>query len=331
MADMISEATTGKNLSKIENVIIVGSGPAGWTAAIYLGRANLSPVVISGEFGEDRALYPGGQLMTTSEVENYPGFPNGGVSGPDLISSLMKQAEEFGTRILNEVVTKIEKIGKIFEVYVGDKKYETKSIVLATGARAKYLNIPGEYEYLNKGVSACATCDGALPRFRNKPIVVVGGGDSAAEEALFLSRFASKVYLVHRRDTMRASSIMVERLMKNDKIEFVWNTVAMNLLGDDKGLTGVVLKNITNGELSSLDCSGFFVAIGHSPNSELVKDLAVLDADGYVLTIEKSTRTKTPGFFACGDVQDRIYRQAITAAGSGCAAAIDCTRYLEMV
>jgi thioredoxin reductase (NADPH) len=314
---------------KIEEVIVIGSGPAGWTAAIYLGRANLSPLVISGEWGEKREFYPGGQLMTTTEVENYPGFPGGGISGPDLMTEFQKQAEEFGAREVNAVVTSIKKNGDLFEVVTEDTTYVAKSVILATGARAKYLNIPGEEEYLNRGVSACATCDGALPRFRNKDIVVIGGGDTAAEEALFLARFASKVYVVHRRDTLRASAVMSERLQKHPKIEMVWNTVATDLVGDETGLTGVNLKNIETNESRTLNCGGFFVAIGHHPNSEIVEELVELDEAGYIITEGKTSKTQIDGLFACGDVQDSIYRQAVTAAGSGCSAAIDCTRYLE--
>jgi thioredoxin reductase (NADPH) len=314
---------------KVENVIIIGSGPAGWTAAIYLGRANLSPLVIAGEYGDDREFYPGGQLMTTTEVENYPGFPNGGISGPDMMDKFQKQAEEFGARELSDVVTNIKKVGDLFKVETSDNTYMSKSVILATGARAKYLDIPGETEYLNRGVSACATCDGALPRFRNKPIVVVGGGDTAAEEALFLARFASKVYLVHRRDELRASKVMVKRVLEHEKIEMVWNTVATGLIGDDTGLTGVDLLNRDTGYVKTLECSGFFVAIGHHPNSDIVKGLVDLDEVGYIITEGKTTKTGVDGLFACGDVQDSIYRQAVTAAGSGCSAAIDCTRYME--
>jgi thioredoxin reductase (NADPH) len=314
---------------KIEEVIVIGSGPAGWTAAIYLGRATMSPLVISGEWGDQREFYPGGQLMTTTEVENYPGFPGGGISGPDMMEKFQKQAEEFGAREVNGVVTSIKQNGDLFEVVTDDKTYVTKSVILATGARAKYLNIPGETEYLNRGVSACATCDGALPRFRNRDIVVVGGGDTAAEEALFLARFASKVYLIHRRNKLRASKIMTERIIHHPKIEVVWNTVTTDLVGDETGLTGVNLRNVETDESRTLHCRGFFVAIGHHPNSEIVERLAVLDESNYVLTEGKTTKTGVPGLFACGDVQDSIYRQAVTAAGSGCAAAIDCTRYLE--
>lgn len=314
----------------IEEVIIIGSGPAGWTAAIYLGRANLSPLMISGEWGEDRTMYPGGQLMTTTEVENYPGFPDGGISGPNMMMKFQQQAEEFGTREVNGVVSALRHNDNLFELTLSNgESYTSRSVILATGASAKYLNIPGEQEYMNRGVSACATCDGALPRFRNKPIVVVGGGDTACEEATFLSRFASRVFLIHRRDELRASKVMANRVLSNEKIEMVWDTVAMDLVGDETGLTGVNIKNVKTGDISTIDCAGFFVAIGHHPNSDIVRDMVETDEAGYINTIGKSSKTGIDGLFACGDVQDSIYRQAVTAAGSGCMAAIDCTRYLE--
>lgn len=313
------------------SVVVIGSGPAGWTAALYLARAGLNPIVFEGELDGNKML-PGGQLMTTTEVENYPGFPKGGISGPDMMILFQQQAEEFGAKAVGETILSLEKEKDLFILKSRQQTYSAQTVILATGATAKYLGLPAEEQFMNRGVSACATCDGALPRFRNKPIVVVGGGDTAAEEALFLARFGSMVYLIHRRDQLRASPIMAQRVIDHQKIQIIWDTVVEDLIGDDQnGVTGVALKNIKNSEKSTLDCVGFFVAIGHQPNSSLVKNLVDLDSTGYVLTEGKTTYTKCPGLFACGDVQDSIYRQAVTAAGSGCSAAIDCTRYLEEI
>jgi len=311
------------------SVVVIGSGPAGWTAALYLARAGLEPLVFEGELDGNKML-PGGQLMTTTEVENYPGFPNGGISGPDMMILFQRQAEEFGAKPVSETILSLDRSEDGFTLKSRQATYQAKTVILATGATAKYLGLPAEEQFMNRGVSACATCDGALPRFRKKPIVVVGGGDTAAEEALFLARFGSIVYLIHRRDQLRASPIMAQRVIDHEKIQIVWDTVVDNLIGDDQnGVTGVALKNVKTEEKSIIDCVGFFVAIGHQPNSSLVKDLVDLDPTGYVVTEGKTTHTKCPGLFACGDVQDSIYRQAVTAAGSGCSAAIDCTRYLE--
>ena len=311
----------------MENVIIVGSGPAGYTAALYTSRADLNPLCLEGELSKD--ILPGGQLMTTTEVENYPGYPDG-VSGPEMMEQFKKQAGKFGTRFEYKTITKVDFSKRPFTLWAGDEVYQAKSVIIATGASAKYLGLPSEEKFLNNGVSACATCDGALPRFRNKPIVVVGGGDTAMEEALFLTKFASVVHLVHRRDEFRASKIMADRAKAHPKIQIHWNTVVDEVLGEDKGgVTGVRLKNIKTNEISEKACTGYFAAIGHKPNSDPFKEWMDLDENGYILTKPGSTYTKVEGVFACGDVQDHVYRQAITAAGSGCMAAIDCTRWLE--
>lgn len=303
----------------IENVIIIGSGPAGLTSAIYTSRANLQPLMIEGEEA-------GGQLMTTTEVENFPGFEHG-ITGPDLIEVMRKQAERFGTRFITRNVTKVDFSQRPFKVWVGDKLLLAKSIIISTGASAKYLGLPSEKQYSNRGVSACATCDGAF--FRNQEIGVVGGGDTAMEEAQFLTRFASKVYLIHRRDHFRASKIMTERAMKNPKIEVLWNTEVDEVLGDGKSMTGAKLRNILNGTVKELPITGLFLAIGHKPNTELFKGMLDMNETGYLITQPNTTYTNIPGVFAAGDVQDHVYRQAITAAGTGCMAAIDTERWLE--
>lgn len=319
-------------MSKVHKVAVIGSGPAGWTAALYLARANLEPLIFEGELSED--MLPGGQLMTTTEIENYPGFPDGGISGSGLIELFQRQAEEFGAKTVSETVIQIEELPICnFMLTTTDKRrIEVHSVVFATGATAKYLGLESEKLYLNRGVSACATCDGALPRFRNQPIVVVGGGDTAAEEAMFLARFGSQVYVVHRRDKLRASPIMAKRLQEHAKVKMVWDTVVEEVLGNDvDGVTGVRIRNVKTDETSELECSGFFAAIGHKPNSDLLQHFNEIEMDenGYVVTEPNSTCVGKEGLFVCGDVQDHKYRQAITAAGSGCMAAIDCTRWLE--
>jgi len=302
----------------VENVIVIGSGPAGLTAAIYLSRANLNPLVIEG-YGA------GGQLMLTTEVENFPGFPEG-IMGPDLMMNFRKQAEKFGTRFLTEDVTKVDLSKKPFKVEVDEKVFYSKSIVISTGASAKLLGLPSEKRLMGHGVSTCATCDGAF--FKNKTVCVVGGGDSAIEEANFLTRFANKVYVIHRRDKLRASKIMQDRAFKNPKIEFLLNSVIEDIVGEKK-VSSIKLKNLLTNEITEMPIDGVFIAIGHNPNTSLFRGQLELDEQGYILTKDKSTKTSVEGVFACGDVQDSTYRQAITAAGSGCMAAIDTERYLE--
>ena len=302
----------------IHDVIIVGSGPAGYTAAIYSARAELKPLVFEGsQFG--------GALMTTTDVENFPGFAEG-MMGPDLMMQMREQAERFGADLRMEDVTALELTGDIKTVRVGDEEYKARAVILAMGAAARYLGIPGEQEYLGRGVSSCATCDGFF--FRDKPIVVVGGGDSAMEEATFLTKFGSSVTIVHRREEFRASKIMLERARENEKITFVLNTAVDEVVAGENGsVEKLKLRNTETGETSELETSAMFVAIGHDPRSELVRDQVEVDSDGYVLT-GQTTAASLPGVFACGDLVDHRYRQAITAAGSGCAASIDAERWL---
>jgi thioredoxin reductase (NADPH) len=305
----------------MENVVIIGSGCAGWTAALYTARANLNPVVVTG-------ATPGGLLTTTSIVENFPGFPEG-VDGTELMVKMQQQAERFGTRVQFGATVEAVDLGKRpFVVTIDGEKVETKTIIIATGAGHKHLDVPGEALLEKKGVTYCATCDGALPAFRNQPLVVVGGGDSACEEAMYLTRFGSVVYLIHRRDTLRASKIMAERTLANPKIKPVWDSVVTKVLDvkQDK-VTGVRLKNTKTGQESALDCAGVFVAIGHVPNTQLFKGVIDLDENGYVIP-RRGSETNVPGVFVAGDCSDHVYRQAITAAGMGCAAAIDAERYL---
>lgn len=304
---------------KIENLIIIGSGPAGLTSAIYSARARLEPLMIEGEEA-------GGQLMITTEVENYPGFEHG-ITGPDLIAVIRKQAERFGTRFITRNVTKVDFSQRPFKVWVGEKLYLSKSIIVSTGASAQYLGLPSEKQYLSRGVSACATCDGAF--FRDMVVGVVGGGDTAMEEAQFLTRFAKKVYVIHRRDHFRASKIMAERTVQHPKIEVLWNSEVSEVLGDGKNVTGVKVKNTQEGSTKDLTMQGLFIAIGHKPNTSLFKGLLDMNETGYLVTKANSTYTNIEGVFAAGDVQDHVYRQAITAAGTGCMAAIDCERWLE--
>ena len=302
----------------MQNVAIIGSGPAGLTAAIYTARANLKPLLIQG-------AHAGGQLTLTTEVENYPGFHHA-IMGPDLIKEMRAQAERFGTEFISGDVTSVDVIGQPLRLTIeGEHSIDTKTLIIATGASAIWLGIPGESTLMGHGVSSCATCDGFF--FRGQELVVVGGGDTALEEANFLSRFASKVSVVHRRDKLRASKIMQDRAFKNEKISFIWNSVVESILGADV-VTGVRLRNIVTGHVSELKCAGVFVAIGHSPNTRLFKGQIDMDERGYILT-KHGTGTNRPGVFAAGDVQDTHYRQAITAAGSGCMAAMDAERYLE--
>ena len=308
----------------VHNVIIVGSGPAGYTAAIYLARAGLKPVVVAG------ALTPGGQLINTTEVENYPGFPDG-VMGPDLMESMQRQAERFGAEIVFDDVESADLQGELKSVHLsGGQDLQTRTGIVATGSNYRHLNVPGELEYSGKGVSYCAPCDGFF--FRGKPIVVVGGGDSAMEEANFLARFGSSVTLIHRRDEFRASQIMVERTRENPKINLLMNTVVERINGDGKGVTSLDLRNTATNETSKIEANGVFVAIGHVPQTGFLGGQLDLDDHGYIRIDETSTgatRTSVPGVFAAGDCADAIYQQAIVAAGSGCRAALDVQSYLE--
>jgi thioredoxin reductase (NADPH) len=308
----------------VRDVIIIGSGPAGLTAAIYTARANLNPLVIEGE-PSSTGDQPGGQLMLTTEVENFPGFPEG-ILGPELMVRMRDQAERFGAEFLTAKVTAVDFTEQPYTVWVRDEKYQAKAVIVSTGARALMLGLEAENRLIGHGLSTCATCDGFF--FRGQEIAVVGGGDSALEEALFLTKFAEKVTVIHRRDQLRASKIMQERAFANPKIEFLWNHVVVDLVGDAK-LEGAVVRDVNTGAERTLAVSGLFVAIGHRPNTDLFKGVLDMDDNGYLLTKPGSTATNIEGVFACGDVQDHTYRQAITAAGTGCMAAIDAERWLE--
>jgi thioredoxin reductase (NADPH) len=308
-------------VDEIRNVIIIGSGPAGYTAAVYAARAKLHPLVIEG-------VQSGGALMTTTDVENFPGFPDG-ILGPDLMDNMRKQAERFGAELLTEDATRVDLAGDIKTVYVGDTAYRTRTVILATGSAWRPLGVPGEQELLGHGVSSCATCDGFF--FREQHIAVVGGGDSAMEEATFLTKFATTVTIIHRRDKFRASKIMAERALANPKIKVIWNTVVDEVVGTNGSVSGVRIRDVNTGESRTLDVTGLFIAIGHDPRNELFKDQVAVDENGYVLAEAPTTRTNLPGVFACGDVVDHTYRQAITAAGTGCAAAIDAERYVASI
>jgi thioredoxin reductase (NADPH) len=305
-------------VDELRNVIIVGSGPAGYTAAVYAARAKLNPLVIEG-------VQSGGALMTTTDVENFPGFPDG-ILGPDLMDNLRKQAERFGAELLTEDVTRVELAGDVKTVYVGDTAHRARAVILATGSAWRPLGVPGEQELLGHGVSSCATCDGFF--FREHHIAVVGGGDSAMEEATFLTKFAASVTIIHRREEFRASKIMVDRALTNPKIKVEWNTVVDEILGTEGSVSGVRVHDVETGGSRTLDVTGVFIAIGHDPRNELFQDQIAVDENGYVRTEAPSTYTNLPGVFAAGDVVDHTYRQAITAAGTGCAAAIDAERYL---
>ncbi|MBI4472160.1 MAG: thioredoxin-disulfide reductase [Acidobacteria bacterium] len=304
----------------MRNMVIIGSGPAGLTAAIYAARANLQPLLIEGK-------EPGGQLTLTTLVENYPGFVDG-VMGPQLMEDMRKQARRFGAEVVNGLVHAVKLKERPFKVYYGDQEVAAKTVAISTGSSAKLIGIESELQLMGHGVSTCATCDGFF--FRGKEIAVVGGGDSAIEEATFLTKFATKVSVIHRRETLRASKIMQDRAFSNPKIQFVWDTAVDEVLGSrDTGVTGLKLKNIKTQQISQLRVDGLFVAIGHNPNTEIFKGQIDLDDRGYIKTQPDSTRTNIPGVFACGDVQDPVFRQAVTAAGSGCMAAIEAERWLE--
>jgi len=303
----------------MRNVVIIGSGPAGYTAAIYTARANLNPLLIEG-------FEVGGQLSITTLVENFPGFPEG-VQGPQLMEDMKKQAGKFGTDFLPGLVTKVDLSATPFRVVTDDQEIQTKTLIVASGASARLLGLESEKKLIGYGVSTCATCDGYF--FRGKDIVVVGGGDSAIEEATFLTKYANKVTLIHRRDQLRASKIMQDRAFKNPKIDFVWDTVVEDVYDTAaKVVNGIKLRNLKNGEVTNFKTDGVFVAIGHVPNTQIFKGLLDMDENGYLLT-HGGTKTRKPGVFAAGDVQDHVYRQAISAAGSGCMAGIDAERYLE--
>lgn len=306
---------------KKAKLVIIGSGPAGYTAAIYAARARLEPVLISGP-------QPGGQLTITTEVENFPGFPTG-IMGPELMNLFREQAERFGTRFVEGMVTSLDLSRRPFLVDVdeGRESWQADAVILSTGASARWLGIPGEKEFRGRGVSACATCDGFF--FKDQEVVVVGGGDSAMEEAIFLTRFASRVTIVHRREELRASKIMQDKAKNNPKISFILNSVVTEVLGNEQGVTGVRVKNLHTGDEAVLPTNGLFVAIGHDPNTAIVKGQLALDEAGYIKVHPGTTKTDVAGVFACGDVIDPIYRQAITAAGTGCMAALDAERFLK--
>jgi thioredoxin reductase (NADPH) len=309
----------------VEKLVIIGSGPAGYTAAIYAARANLNPLMFEG-FMEGGI--PGGQLMTTTEVENFPGFPEG-ITGPDLMETMRKQAVRFGTRVVPEDVVRVDLTTKPYLVQGTGTTVRAHAIIIATGATAKRLDIPGtgDHEFWQKGVSACAVCDGAAPIFRNKDVFVIGGGDTAAEEAMFLTKFASHVYIVHRRDQLRASKIMADRVLKHPKITVLWDSVINRVLGD-KVVRQVVVQNLKTGEEKTMDAGGLFFAIGHQPNTGFLQGALATDPSGYLLVAPGTSKTALEGVFAAGDVQDHVYRQAVTAAGSGCMAALDAERWL---
>ncbi len=309
-------------MSNLENVVIIGSGCAGWTAAIYTARANLKPLIITGQM-------PGGLLTTTTIVENYPGFSEG-IDGNKLMEEMRKQAERFGTRTgFNNTVEKVDFYKTPFQLTVDGEIIESKTVIIAVGAGHRHLGLESEAKLETKGVTYCATCDGPLPIFRNKPLIVVGGGDSACEEALYLTRFGSEVYLVHRRDQLRASKIMADRTLAHPKIKTIWDSVVEKILDVSKDMvTGIKLKNLKTQQQTEIVCAGVFIAVGHVPNTQIFKDQLEMNEKGYLCIQLPTTRTSVPGIFACGDCVDSVYRQAVTAAGTGCSAAIDAERYI---
>ncbi|HET7487926.1 MAG TPA: thioredoxin-disulfide reductase [Acidimicrobiales bacterium] len=311
-------------MTKVRDIIIIGSGPAGLTAAIYAARANLQPLVLEGE-PSSTSDQPGGQLMLTTDVENYPGFVDG-IQGPELMRTFRAQAERFGAELVVAKATRVDFSSRPFGVWVGDDEYRARAVIVSTGARALMLGLPSEQRLLGYGVSTCATCDGFF--FRDEEIAVVGGGDSALEEAIFLSKFATKVTVIHRRKELRASKIMQDRAFRNPKIQFLWDSVVTEVLGDST-VEGVRVRNVVTNEETDIPLAGLFVAIGHVPNTSIFTGQLQMDEAGYIVTQPDSSRTDVDGVFACGDVQDSVYRQAITAAGSGCMAAIDAERWLE--
>lgn len=313
-----------ENTNNHHKVVIIGSGPAGFTAALYTARANLEPIIFEG-------IQPGGQLMITTDIENYPGFENG-ISGPELMETMRKQVHRFGTRSLYRTIVKVDFSKKPYTLTADDNvEFTADTVIIATGASARLLGMESESKFMSHGVSACATCDGFF--FRNQRVVVVGGGDTALEEANYLTRHASEVSVIHRRDEFRASKIMVDRAKKNPKIKFILDSVIDEIVGTEDGMkkavTGVKIKNVKTGNIHLHECEGVFIAIGHKPNTEIFKDWLDMDEVGYLITQPKSTKTKIPGVFVCGDAQDSYYRQAVSAAGTGCMAAIDAERYLE--
>ena len=319
--DSILGLTSENVEAKHHKLVIIGSGPAGYTAGIYAGRANLQPVLFTGN-------EKGGQLITTTDIENFPGFPEG-INGMDLMLSMEKQAKKFGTEFVFGEITKIDLKKRPFTIYVGNQIHTSEAVIIATGATARYLGIPSEEEYKGKGVSACATCDGFF--FKGKDVAIVGGGDTAMEEAIYLTNLCNKVYLIHRRDTFRASKAMQDRVKKNPKIEIIYSSTVEEIIGDKVEVKELKLKSTVDKSISTIDVAGVFIAIGHTPNTEFLKGQLPLDEKGYLQVIDNTSKTKIPGVFACGDIVDSDYRQAITAAGSGCKAAIDAERWLDTI